>query len=61
MSVKQTIGTVNLGGPGAHERIHLLQARILGPTFLVLVGLSYVVTAVIQLVWTITIGAVLRA
>src|SRR6266542_6687880 len=28
--VLQTHGTVNLGGPGQHEKMHLLQARIFG-------------------------------
>lgn len=61
VDVLQTIGTVNIGGAGNHERVHLLQARILGPFFLVVVGLSYVVTTVLQLLWTGTIGLILWA
>lgn len=61
VDVLQTIGTVNIGGPGKHERVHLLQARILGPAFLPVVGLSYIVTTLIQLVFSGTVGAVLAA
>jgi hypothetical protein len=59
-SVLQTLGTVNIGGAGQHERMHLLQSRIFGPLYLVLVGLSYVVTSLIQLLWTGTLGLVLK-
>jgi len=58
--VLQTVGPVNLGGPGAHERVHLLQARIFGPTFVPLVIASYLVTGVIQ-VLSIPVCLVLRA
>jgi len=58
--VLQTLGTVNLGGAGQHERMHLLQARIFGPLYLPLVGLSYGVTSLLQLLWTCTLGWVLR-
>lgn len=59
-SVLQTLGTVNLGGAGQHEKMHLLQARIFGPLYLPLFGLSYVVTFTIQVLWTATLGALLR-
>ncbi len=55
----QTHGTLNLGGAGQHERMHLLQARIFGPLFLPLYLLCYAVTAVIQLLWTATLGWIL--
>jgi hypothetical protein len=38
-NVLQTLGTVNLGGPGQHEKMHLLQARVFGPLYLPLFGL----------------------
>jgi hypothetical protein len=59
VDVLQTIGTVNIGGAGNHERVHLLQARILGPAYLVVVALSYVATTLIQLLWSGTIGLIL--
>jgi hypothetical protein len=60
VDVLQTIGTVNLGGEGKHEPVHVLQARILGPVFLPFVILSYIVTGAIQVLFTITIGAILK-
>jgi hypothetical protein len=57
--VLQTLGTVNLGGTGAHERVHLFQARLLGPAYLILFGANYVVNSIIQLLWTGTLGLVL--
>jgi hypothetical protein len=54
--VLQTLGTINLGGAGAHERVHLWQARIFGPLYLPLFGASYVITALLQILWTITLG-----
>jgi hypothetical protein len=57
--VLQTHGTVNLGGAGQHERMHLLQARVFGPLFLPLYLLCYVVTTLIQLLWTATLGWIL--
>lgn len=60
VNVLQTIGTVNIGGAGAHERVHLWQARILGWTYLPVIAVSYVVTTLIQCVWSITIGLILR-
>ncbi len=57
--VLQTHGTVNLGGPGQHEKMHLLQARIFGPLFLPLYLLCYAVTTTIQVLWTATLGWVL--
>ncbi len=59
VDVLQTIGTVNIGGAGNHERVHLLQARILGPLFLPVVGISYVITSLLQLLWSATIGLLL--
>lgn len=58
-SVLQTHGTLNLGGSGQHEKMHLLQARLFGPLFLPLYLVFYAVTAAIQLVWTITLGWIL--
>jgi hypothetical protein len=58
-SVLQTIGTVNLGGAGQHERMHLLQARVLGPIYIPLIIASYALTFTIQVVWTLTLGGVL--
>lgn len=58
-SVLQTLGTVNLGGPGQHELMHVLQARIFGPLYLPLFAVNYIVTTLIQLIWTATIGLVL--
>ncbi len=57
--VLQTLGNVNLGGPGQHERMHLLQARIFGPLYLPLFAVNYVVTGLIQMLWTGTIGLML--
>lgn len=59
VDVLQTIGTVNIGGAGKHERVHLVQARILGPAFLPVVGISYVASTLVQLVFSGTVGAVL--
>ena len=55
----QTHGTVNLGGAGQHEKMHLLQARLLGPLYLPLFGACYVVTALLQLLWSATFGWIL--
>lgn len=54
--VLQTLGTVNLGGAGNHERVHLWQARIFGPLYLPLFGASYLVTGLVQVIWTVTLG-----
>ena len=59
--VLQTLGTVNLGGSGQHERMHLLQARIFGPLYLPIFGLSYVVTFLIQCLFTLILGLALKA
>ena len=61
VDVLQTIGTVNLGGEGKHEPVHVLQARILGPLFIPFVIVSYIITGAIQILFTITIGAILKA
>jgi hypothetical protein len=47
----QTHGTLNLGGSGQHEKLHLLQARIFGPLFLPLYLAFYAFTSVVQLLW----------
>ena len=59
--VLQTLGTVNIGGSGQHERMHLLQARIFGPLYLPLFGLSYVITFLIQCLFTLVLGLILKA
>lgn len=61
VDVLQTIGTVNLGGEGNHEKVHVLQARIFGPLFIPIVILSYLVTGLLQILFTISIGAILKA
>jgi hypothetical protein len=58
--VLQTLGTVNIGGAGQHEKMHLLQARIFGPIYLPFVAASYVVTFLMQVLWTITLGGLLK-
>jgi hypothetical protein len=58
-NVLQTLGTVNLGGAGQHERMHLAQARGFGPLYLAIFALNYVVTFLLQTLWTLTIGALL--
>jgi hypothetical protein len=54
--VYQTLGTLNLGGAGKHEPVHLLQARILGPAYLPLQVASYVMNSAIQIVCMILFG-----
>lgn len=58
-SVLQTLGTINIGGAGQHERMHLLQERIFGPLYLLLFALNYIITFLIQLIWTFTLGGLL--
>ncbi len=60
-NVLQTLGTVNLGGSGQHERMHLLQARIFGPLYLPLFGLFYVVTFLVQCLFSLVLGLALKA
>ncbi|MFN8073820.1 MAG: hypothetical protein U0Q15_00200 [Kineosporiaceae bacterium] len=60
-SVLQTVGTVNLGGAGQHERMHLLQHRIFGPAYLPVIVVSYVVTGAIQLLFLLPLGLILWA
>lgn len=60
VDVLQTIGTVNLGGAGSHEKVHVLQARIFGPVYIPLVIGNYIVTGTIQVLFTITIGWILK-
>jgi hypothetical protein len=57
--VLQTLGTVNLGGPGQHELMHVLQARLFGPLYLPVFGLNYVVNFIIQVLFTGTLGLIL--
>ncbi len=58
-STMQTLGIVNLGGEGLHERIHVFQARLFGPFFLPIFVTSYLVTAALQILWTCTLGLIL--
>ncbi|MCP3140289.1 hypothetical protein [Pyxidicoccus xibeiensis] len=58
--VLQTLGTVNLGGAGLHEKVHVLQARILGPLYLPFVAFSYILTFTLQVLWTVTLGGLLK-
>jgi hypothetical protein len=55
----QTLGTVNIGGPGAHELVHVLQARIFGPLFIVFHAANYVLNFAIQSLFTLTLGMLL--
>ncbi len=50
---------MNLGGAGAHERMHLLQARIFGPIYLSFFAVNYAVNFLIQVLWSGTIGLIL--
>lgn len=59
-AVYQTLGTLNLGGAQDHERAHLLQARLLGPVYLPLQIASYIVNGLIQILFTCTLGWILR-
>jgi hypothetical protein len=59
-SVLQTLGPINLGGAGQHERMHLLQARIFGPFYLPLFAIFYIVTSVVQVLFTLFIGLPLK-
>jgi len=58
-SVLQTHGTVNLGGAGQHELVHVMQARIFGFTFLPLYLVNYIINSVVQLLFTLTVGMIL--
>ena len=58
-NILQTHGTLNLGGAGQHEKMHVLQARIFGPLFLPIYAANYVVNFILQGLWTITIGMLL--
>ncbi len=57
--VLQTLGTINIGDTGQHEKMHLLQARIFGVLYLVLFALNYIITFTIQVLWTFTLGGLL--
>jgi hypothetical protein len=57
--VLQTLGTVNLGGEGQHELMHVLQARIFGPLYLPIFAVNYAINFLIQVLFTCTVGAVL--
>ncbi|MCI0410955.1 MAG: hypothetical protein L0191_20730 [Acidobacteria bacterium] len=61
VDVLQTIGTVNIGGAGNHEKVHVVQARIFGPLFIPIVLVNYALTGLVQILFTITIGAILKA
>ncbi|MCW5981490.1 MAG: ceramidase domain-containing protein [Bryobacteraceae bacterium] len=45
-----TIGTVVAGGWSAHEEVHVWQARIFGPAYMVTYGLSWVLNVIFRLV-----------
>lgn len=60
-NVLQTLGTVNLGGAGQHERMHLMQARLFGPLYLPLFAVFYVITFLIQGLFTLPWGLILKA
>jgi hypothetical protein len=60
VNVLQTVGTVNIGGRGNHEKVHLLQARIFGPLFIPIVVVNYVLTGLLQILFTVTIGLILK-
>jgi hypothetical protein len=55
-NVLQTLGNVNLGGRGQHEKMHLLQARCFGPAYLVIFGVNYAVNFLIQCLFTLIVG-----
>jgi hypothetical protein len=57
--VLQTLGTVNLGGEGQHELMHVLQARIFGPLYLPIFAVNYAINFLIQVLFTCTVGALL--
>lgn len=57
--VLQTLGTVNIGGEGAHERVHLMQARLFGPLYLLIFGANYIVNFIVQGIWSGTVGLLL--
>lgn len=59
-SVLETIGPFNSGGAGKHEPVHLVQARIFGPLFIPLVLGNYVINGIIQIVYTSTLGWILK-
>jgi hypothetical protein len=59
--VLQTLGTVNLGGAGAHELVHVLQARVFGPLYLAIYGLDYALNFIAQCLWCATIGPITKA
>jgi hypothetical protein len=59
VSTLQVLGTVNIGGAGQHERMHLLQTRAFGPLYLPIFAANYVVNFLIQVLWTFTIGGLL--
>jgi hypothetical protein len=60
VDVLQTIGTVNLGGAGNHEKVHVVQARIFGPFFIPIVLVNYFLTGLVQFLFTVTIGGILK-
>jgi len=58
--VLQTVGPINIGGEGCHEPVHLLQARLFGPTFVPLQVANYVLNGILQILWTGTLGLILK-
>lgn len=57
--VLQTLGTINIGGRGQHEMMHVLQARAFGPLYLPVYAVNYVVNFLAQGLWTISVGLLL--
>jgi hypothetical protein len=58
--VLQTLGTVNLGGAGAHEKVHVLQARVFGPLYLSIYAVDYALNFIAQCLWCATLGWILK-
>jgi len=61
VDVLQTLGTVNLGGEGAHEPVHVLQARVFGPLYLAIYGVDYALNFIAQCLWCATLGPITKA
>ena len=55
-TVLQTLGTINLGDTGQHEKMHLLQARIFGPLYLTIFGVNYAINFLIQVLFMALFG-----
>jgi hypothetical protein len=55
-NVLQTHGTLNLGGAGQHEKLHLLQARIFGPLSVVSGFFGWIYYATLFELWAYNAG-----